>query len=89
MGAGTGNRLRKTRMAPGAFRCPSCRHYVPVEETVECIRADRKRGKIVCMDCGVSWLKNHETLPRDHKGPVQSKGQQSLQLKGNADNGQE
>lgn len=80
---------RQTRLAPGAFKCPSCRHIVDNKDTVECIRADRKKGKIVCLACGVAWLKNHEVLPRNATGPVQSVGQQSLTLKGDTDNGKE
>lgn len=86
MGASGGARVSAKRLAPGAFKCPSCRHIFDNKDAVECIRPDRKKGKVVCWECGIAWLKNHERIPKSTTGPVQSKGQQSLNLKGDVDN---
>lgn len=71
-------KTRKVRRMPGDSRCPVCRHYVPNSDLVEIIRSDKKKGKVVCTDCGINHLRLINGDLKPTKGPVQIPGQQSL-----------
>ena len=47
----------RARKRLGWSVCPQCKIPTPNDSMVEIIRPDKKRGKTVCFDCGLTWLK--------------------------------
>lgn len=74
------------RRGPGETRCPRCRHIVLNSELCEIIRADHKKGKVVCLACGVEYLRLTDPDMRSKPGQPEIEGQQSINMTGDADN---